>query len=57
MNGGDAGEIGSGISCLECVKGQLPGEGFNVSFCILGIAFIENNCLAYLRLFEYLDYS
>ena len=41
--------------CLECVKGQLTG-GVNVSI-ILGFMFIENDCLASLWLFEYLDYS
>ena len=32
MNGGDAGEIGSRISSLECVKGQLPGGGSTCHF-------------------------
>ena len=57
MNGGDAGEIGSRISCLECVKGQLPGEGVNVSLFILGVAFIENilSCIsAVIRVFALL---
>ena len=37
-------------------KGSASWRSFNVIF-ILGVAFIENNCFAYLRLFEYLDHS